>query len=87
MSHVKGQAAHTKWLSESGCDGVAAGEVESRAKELVEAAGEVNRWAGQVTASLASEERMSLHLNISWLPSLQAPFSGHVRSEGHPAKQ
>ena len=54
------QGANTKWLSESGRDGVAAGQVVSSAKKFVEATGEVNRRAWQVTASLTRKERMSL---------------------------
>lgn len=54
----------TKGGTKLGFDGVIAGQVVSRAKVLVEAAGEVNRWAGQVTAGLASKERVSLQYQI-----------------------
>ena len=58
------RAALTKGGTKLGLDGVVAGQVVSRAKVLVEAASEINGWAGQVAASLASEERVSLQCQI-----------------------
>jgi hypothetical protein len=59
---MKGE--RTKRRAKFGLNGLVAGQVVGCAKVLVETASEVNGGARQVTASLASEESMTLQPSI-----------------------